>query len=211
MYYYYRTWTKRGILDEANALIVKYSRLASARHDGTPEEAQPTAAVVDSQAVKSAVRGERDDLGFAGDKRVNGIKRHVLTDTAGRVLSCVVTAGNLHDGPLARECVIAARTAGYESLRVVYADAGYRGQEGRCAREGVELRVVTRGEVTAARKKLKRLKDKAFAPLPKRWVIERTFGILSQWRAIRVSHERRSDHVASSYLLANSILLANRF
>ena len=96
-------------------------------------------------------------------------------------------------------------------MRVVYADAGYRGQESRCAREGVELRVVTRGEVAAAKEELKRLKVKAFAPLPKRWVIERTFGILSQWRGIRVSHERRSDHVASSYLLANSILLANRF
>ena len=127
------------------------------------------------------------------------------------MLSCVVTAANRHDGPVARDCVIAARVAGYETLRTVFADAGYRGQEGACAREGVSLRVVTRGEVTAARKKRRRLNDKRFVPLPKRWVIERTFGILSQWRCLRVSHERRSDHVATSYLLANTILLANRF
>ena len=112
---------------------------------------------------------------------------------------------------MARDCVIAARLAGYETGRTVFADAGYRGQEGACAREGIELRVVTLGEVTAARKKHKRLNDKRFVPLPKRWVIERTFGILSQWRALRVSHERRSDHVATSYLLANTLLLANRF
>ena len=122
-----------------------------------------------------------------------------------------MTAANRHDGPLARECVIAARIAGYESVRVVYADAGYRGQEGACAREGVELRVVTRGEIAAAKRRRKRLNGRAFAPLPKRWVIERTFGILSQWRALRVSHERLSDHVATSYLLANTFLLANRF
>ena len=123
----------------------------------------------------------------------------------------MVTAANRHDGPVARDCVIAARLAGYETGRTVFADAGYRGQEEACAREGIELRVVTRGEVTAARKKHKRLNDKRFVPLPKRWVIERTFGILSQWRALRVSHERRSDHVATSYLLANTLLLANRF
>ena len=211
VYYYYRTWSARGVIDELNALIVKHSRWTERRADGVATEVQPTAAVVDSQVVKSAVRGRRDECGFAGDKHVSGVKRHCLTDTGGRVLSCVVTAANRHDGPVARDCVIAARVAGYETVRTVFADAGYRGREGACAREGVDLRVVTRGEVTAARRKRKRLKDKRFVPLPKRWVIERTFGILSQWRCLRVSHERRSDHVATSYLLANAILLANRF
>ena len=210
VYYYFGQWTRRGILDEFNALIVKHSRWTAARADGTAAEVQPTAAIVDSQAVKSAVRGRRDSLGFAGDKRVNGVKRHVLTDTGGRVLSVVVTAANRHDGPVARDCVIAARVAGYVSLRTVFADSGYRGQEGRCAREGIDLRVITRDEINAAKRKRKRLKDRAFAPLPKRWVIERTFGILSQWRAIRISHERRNDHVATSLLLANSMSLLNR-
>ena len=210
VYYYFSTWTKRGVLDEVNALIVKHSRWTASRADGMPTEVQPTAAVVDSQAVKSAVRGRRDALGFAGDKRVVGVKRHVITDTDGRVLSVVVTAANRHDGPVARDCVIAARVAGYESLRVLFADSGYRGQEGKCAREDIDLRVVTRDEINAAKRKRKRLRDKAFAPLPKRWVIERTFGILSQWRGIRISHERRNDHVATSYLLANSISLLNR-
>lgn len=207
VFYYLSTWTKRGIIDEVNALMVRESRWAADRPDGTGVEIQPTAAVIDSQAVKSGTRGGREDLGFAGDKRVNGVKRHVITDTGGRVLACLVTAGNRHDGPLARECVIAMRIAGYESVRVVFADAGYRGQEEGCAREDVELRVITRGEITEAKKERKRLKDKPFVPLPKRWVIERTFGILSQWRAIRSSHERRNDHVASSYLLANSLVL----
>ena len=210
VYHYYADWTRRGVFDEVNALINRHSRWTSPRHDGSPTEIQPAAAVVDSQAVKSATRGRRDSLGFAGDKRVNGVKRHVLTDTGGRVLSVVVTPANRHDGPVARECVIAARAAGYDSLRVVYADSGYRGQEGKCAREGVDLRVVTRDEITASKRRRNRLKDKTFAPLPKRWVIERTFGILSQWRAIRISHERRDDHVASSYLLVNSISLLNR-
>ena len=120
-----------------------------------------------------------------------------------------MTAGNRHDGPVARERVIAARLAGYESLRVLFADSGYRGQEGKCAREGVDLRVITRDEINAAKRERKRLKGNEFVPLPKRWVIERTFGILSQWRAIRISHERRNDHVATS-LLANSISLLNR-
>ena len=156
------------------------------------------------------MRGQREDLGFAGDKRVKGIKRHVLTDTGARVRSVVVTAVNRHDGPMARECVIAARVAGYESLRVVFADSGYRGKEGRCAREGIELWVVTRDEINAAKRKRKRLRDNGSAPLPKRWAIERTFGILSQWRGIRISHERRNSHVETSYLLANSISLLNR-
>ena len=177
---------------------------------------QPTAAVIDSyhwcvnQAVKSATRGRRDGLGFAGDKRVNGVKRHVVTDIGGRVLAVVVTAGNRHDGPVARDCAIAARMAGHKSLRVAYADSSYRGQEGSCAREGIRLLVITRKEINRAKRKHKRLKESGFSPIPKRWVIERTFGILSQWRAIRISHERRNDHVATSFLLVNSISLLNR-
>ena len=207
VYRYYRRWTAAGVIHDVNDLIVRASREA----DPTCAAADPSACVIDAQAVKSGVRGRREARGFAGDKRVNGVKRHVACDTGGRVLACVVSAANRHDGPYAREALAHVRAGGYARVRVAFADAGYRGQERACAREAVELRVVTRGEVAAEVRRRKRLTDEAFVPLPKRWVIERTFGILSQWRALRVSYERRSDHAESAYLLANTFVLLNRF
>ncbi len=203
---YFREWIKSGVFEPFNALIVKHSRTSAE----VEKAAQLTLTIVDAQVVKSGMRGQRNDLGFAEDKRVLGIKRHVATDSDGRVLACVVTAANCHDGPCIKEVCCDLRRLGYEGIRVALADAGYRGQEPWCAVEDIELRVVTRAEMKAAKLAHKDLTDKTFAPLPKRWVNERTFGILSQWRALRVSNQRRSRHSEAAYLLANPLLLSAR-
>ena len=113
VYRYYRAWTAAGVLHQVNDLIVRASRAA----DPTCEAPEPTACVLDAQAVKSGTRGRRDDRGFAGDKRVNGVKRHVATDTGGRVLACVVSAANRHDGPYAREVLARVRPGGHRAAR----------------------------------------------------------------------------------------------
>ena len=73
------------------------------------------------------------------------------------------------------------------------------------------LGVATRGEVAAGKRKRERLTSKPFEPLPKRWVIERTSRILSQWRALFVSYERGSEHAESAYLFADMLMLLNQF
>ena len=81
----------------------------------------------------------------------------------------------------------------------MFADAGYRGREGDAAVEGYELRVVTRAEI-AERKKLK---AKEFAPYPKRWVIEQTFGCLSAYRGLKVCNERLAAHAEAFFMFGS--------
>ena len=55
----------------------------------------PSTGIVDSQSVTSGPqKGER---GVDGNKKVRGIKRHVLTCSFGFVLAVLVSAANLHD------------------------------------------------------------------------------------------------------------------
>lgn len=206
VWYYFDQWSRTGVIDELNLLIVSLSREREPRPDGTPRAATPTALVVDAQSVKSGVRGERDARGFDGNKRVNGVKRHVVTDTGGRVVACLTEPANAHEGSLLRDLLIMLRSWGYAPGATIFADAGYRGQEASAEREGYRLEVVTRADEAEA----KRLGDKSFRPVTKRWVIEQSFGALAHDRAVRVSYDRRSHNVEGIFLWANIARLVKR-
>lgn len=206
VYYYFNSWSKRGVVDEVNRLIVRLSRRVEPSGTGRPRGAEPTALVVDAQTVKSGVRGLRDGLGFDGNKRINGVKRHVLTDTGGRVLACLVEPGGAHEGPRLRELLIYARLEGLAPGGVVFADAGYVGQEADALREGYRLKIVRRTDFAAA----KDHKVRSFDPLPKRWIIEQTFGCLSQYRGLRVCHERLARNSEAMFIVGNVNRLISR-
>ena len=57
--------------------------------------------ITDSQSIKNAERGVQDK-GFDGHKKIQGRKRHIATDSNGRVISCVVGPANEHDLPAAK-------------------------------------------------------------------------------------------------------------
>lgn len=206
MWYYFDRWSRTGVIDELNLLIVSLSRRSEPKPDGTPRSAAPTALVVDAQSVTSGVRGWREARGFDGSKRVNGVKRHVVTDTGGRVVACLTESANAHEGPLLRDLLIMLRSWGYAPGATVFADASYRGQEAAAAREGYRLAVVTRADEAEA----KRLGDGASRPVTKRWVIGQAFGALAHNRAVRVSYDRRSHNVEGVFLWANIARLIKR-
>lgn len=206
VYYYFTDWTNRGIIHELNSLIVKYSRENEIGSDEVVRNANPSALVVDAQTVKSTVWGERDDLGFDGNKRINGVKRHTITDTGGRVLACIVEAANKHEGPILRDLLVMAKLDGWAINGPVYADAGYKGQEDSASIEGYKLEVVKRTDYVDHKK----LKNNDFEPLPKRWVIEQTFGCLLHFRGLRLSHNRRTRKVETSFLLGNILRILKR-
>ncbi|ARU51697.1 hypothetical protein CBR64_09590 [Cellulosimicrobium cellulans] len=107
-------------------------------HDGRDQ--QPTTAVVDSSSVKSTpVPGER---GFNGTKKVDGIKRHILLDTAGRLLTAHVTAANIQDRAASTD-LLAKNPC--PSVPHVWANKGYTGQAPADAATtaGIELEIVS--------------------------------------------------------------------
>ncbi len=141
---------------------------------------QPTAAVLDSQSVKSA--GHGGPVGYDAGKRIKGRKRHVLVDTLGLVLGVVVTPADTteRDGGKA----VLGRVLGWlASLRLLWVDGGYSGeafaQWVKALRAKLAVEVVKRSDDV-----------QGFKVLPHRWVVERTFGWLMYQRRLVRDYER---------------------
>lgn len=173
---YYKGWAADGTLQR----VLDAVRRAVRRQAGRAEE--PTAAAMDSQSVKAAA-GVGEGVGTDGGKKVKGRKRHTLTDTLGLLLCVVVTAANVSDGRAAPAVLDQLSLPDRASVRVVFADSRYHDTvcEGWFAeRDGMRLEVASRPAGATG-----------FVPIPKRWVVERTYGWLMTNRRCVREYEKR--------------------
>ncbi|MEU5182071.1 transposase [Streptomyces longwoodensis] len=133
--------------------------------------------MVDAQSVKASANVAGAGQGIDAGKRIKGRKRHLIADTFGLVLAVLVTAANVHD--TARGRLLLGDLAGARpGVTEVWADGGYQNSIfNHGARLGIDVEVVQRP------------RTKGFEPLPKRWVIERTFGWLMQHRRLARGYE----------------------
>src|SRR5712691_4091110 len=90
VYGYFRRWTCTGVWYRLNAALVIQVRTQQGR------EAQPSAAIIDSQSVKTSEGGEA--RGVDVYKQTTGRKRHIVVDTLGLVLIVVVHSTSWQDG-----------------------------------------------------------------------------------------------------------------
>jgi putative transposase len=185
-----RTWHDRfradGIWTDVAALLTRAVRAQQGR------EPEPTTALLDSQSVSSGPQaGSR---GVDGNKRVRGIKRHVLTCSLGFVLAVLVTAANVHDTqPVAALLALAAQ--GGWTIERVKVDGIYIGPRMAQAAQdhGVDVQVTTRDADV-----------KGFKPLPLRWRIEATFGTLAnRWHRLTRNLEQSSAAAEDGVAIAN--------
>lgn len=136
---------------------------------------------MDSQSVKTVEESARI-RGFDAHKHVKGRKRHILVDTLGLPLSVYVTPADMHDTQGARR-LLAGLKFFVPRLKKIWADAAYRGKElaDWCkAQRDWDLEVVERTPGM-----------RGFTVLPKRWIVERTFGWLSRNRRLSKDYERK--------------------
>ncbi|MFF9221899.1 IS5 family transposase [Streptomyces viridosporus] len=163
---YYAKWEADGATHQVHDLLRDKTRRAHGRN------VEPTAAVIDAQSVKTSANVAETGQGIDAGKKIKGRKRHVVTDTLGLVLAVLVTAASVHDttgGKLLLDDLAAAHPA----VSKVRADGGYQSSIfNHGAGLGIDVEVVQRP------------RTKGFEPLPKRWVIERTFGWLMQHRRL---------------------------
>jgi putative transposase len=172
VYYYFRRWKLDGTWEYLNNQLRCRLRVKSGRHK------QPTAGCLDSQSVKgTAVPGER---GYDAGKKINGRKRHILVDTLGLLLIVVVTSASVQDRDGAR-LLLSRLPGGCKKLRKIWVDGGYSGRLVEWVAERFKfcLAVVLRPKET-----------RKFVLLPRRWVVERTFGWLNHSRSLSKSYER---------------------
>ncbi|MEI4274247.1 IS5 family transposase [Klenkia sp. LSe6-5] len=195
-YRWFRTWSADGTWDRVHDALRDRVRAADGR------AAQPTAAVLDAQSIKSSEGGAA--IGYDAGKRVRGRKRHLLVDTTGLLLAVMVTTASLQDRPGGRRLLTAARPR-YPQLGKVWADGGYANVVDtslvRHARDelGLDLEIVRRCDDV-----------RGFQVLPRRWVVERSFGWLTRSRRLARDYERKTEHAEAMIKVAMIRLMAAR-
>lgn len=192
VYHYYRMWTRSTLLPQIHAHLREHVRLEAGK------KRKPTAAILDSQTIKSSESsGER---GYDAGKKINGRKRHLLVDTLGLVLMVMVMPANVQDRDGARQLL--KRCSGtYKALRLIWGDGGYAGQLVNWVQRqlGCLLEIVKRSDDV-----------RGFKVLPRRWVVERTFGWFGRYRRLSRDYERLTASGEVMVYLAMTRLMLRR-
>lgn len=193
VYDYFRRWQRDGTWEMIHQTLREQVRIQAGR------DAEPTAAIINSQSAETNEQGGID--GYDAGKKVSGRKRHLLVDVRGLVLAVVVHSAGIQarDGTKSGFDRVRKR---YERLTLIWADGGYAGELVAWVKEscGRDLTIVKRND------DLKR-----FHVLPRRWVVERTFGWLGRYRRMSTGYEFHPEtsetmvHVAMIHLMVRRL------
>ena len=188
-----RRWLAAGCFEAIVHDLRVLLRIAQGRN------ADPSAAVVDSRTLQSSVEsGPR--AGYDGYKRKKGSKVHMAVDTLGQLLALHVTPADEQDRAQVGVLCDAIQESTGESVDLIYADQGYTGEEtfDEAADRKIILQVVKLPEA-----------KKGFVLLPRRWVVERSFGWMARFRRLARDYERLTTTLAGLHYVAFSILMLN--
>jgi transposase len=157
-------------------------------------DASPSAAIIDSQSVKTTEAG--GPRGYDAGKKINGHKRHALVDTDGRGLVLEPHPASIQDRDGGGRLLRASRRI-FPFIQRVFADSGYAGEK------------VAKATLIAVEIVRKNPDQVGFAVNPRRWVVERFFAWIGRNRRLAKDFEATIDS-ARAFLYAASVMLLVR-
>ena len=196
VYGYFRKWSQDWTWKFMHDVLRDCVRKTAGR------KVAPTAAIVDSQSVKTPDQaGER---GYDAGKKISGRKRHVAVDCLGLILAVMITPAAVQDRDAAQP-LIKGLVSMYGRLQIIWADGGYLGALITWVKQlrpfgKLRLEIVRRCDDV-----------KGVKVLPRRWVVERTFGWLFKSRRLCRDYEVRLDHSEAMIRVCMIRIMLRRF
>ena len=193
VYYYYKKWADHCQFDLLLEKIREKARV------GLGQRAEAGLGILDSQSVRWG--NNRALNGFDGNKKVKGIKRHVVVDRNGFLIAVMVTAAHIHDGKAVMLLTRVLREM-LCTVKTIIADGGYRGEIAEQVKRafGYVIQIVMRTDG----------KKEGFSPVSKRWVMERTFAWFDNDRRLCRNYELLMETSENMAKLSAIKLLLNK-
>ena len=193
VYFYYSKWANA---EDFDLLLSKLREKVRLKRN---QNGEPSLGIMDSQTVKWG--NNRSLNGFDGNKKVKGIKRHVVVDKNGFLLAIMVTVANIHDSKAVNFLM---KTMSYflSPVKIILADGGYRGEiiDQVKSQFGYLIQVIMRKDNQRS----------DFKPISKRWIIERTFSWLDNDRRLCRNFELLMENSENMVKLSVIKLLLNK-
>ena len=186
-----RRWMQAGVFEQIAHDLRVILRLVIERNP------QPSTTILDGRTLQSTPEsGAR--AGYDGGKKKNGSKVHIAVDTLGNLLALKVTAANEQERAQVAELAAKVQEVTGGTVKIAFVDQGYTGENAaqQASDHGIQLEVVKHTEA-----------KKGFVLLPRRWVVERTFGWLGRFRRLTRDYERLAEVLAGWHWLAFLILI----